>query len=422
MRLAAITYSSPWGRGELFVTREIAAIKEECPHLIVVPLTPQQQLFHNIGKQLALNSIRLPLVNVRMVLALLEYGVSHPLPMALLLRNLVGGSRSLAILLRNLAVLPKSVYVAKLMQKSGVNHIHANWATTPATMAYIISSLTGIRWSLRTHRWDIYQNNMLTEKVRSAQFVLCVSEVTRRAILDITGEEVSLKVFNRPVGMCIELLDERLVRERIMLRQATEHFELVTPANLIPVKGHRYLLGACVELVSRGLTRFHCTLFGDGPLQEEIQSAIMHLGLQGFVELRAAIPNDELLGLYRDNRVDLLVLPSITTSEGEHEGLPTVLVEAMSFGIPVISTDTGGIPELLSDGAGLLVREKSRVALADAIEHVMNDQVFATDLAVAGWCRAVSKHDVTQNAKWILARAGAEQGSTLLNQQEGCLS
>ena len=92
------------------------------------------------------------------------------------------------------------------------------------------------------------------------------------------------------------------------------------------------------------------------------------LGLQGFVELRAAIPNDELLGLYRDNRVDLLVLPSITTPEGEHEGLPTVLVEAMSFGIPVISTNTGGIPELLSDGAGLLVREKSSVALADAIE------------------------------------------------------
>ena len=278
-----------------------------------------------MGKQLESDSVRLPIVNMRMVLALIGYGVSHPLRMALLLRNLVAASRSLGILLRNLAVLPKSVYVAKLMQKSGVDHIHVNWATTPATMAYIISFLTGIRWSLRTHRWDIYENNMLAEKVRSAQFVLCVSEITRRALLDITGEDLGYKVFIRPVGTRIELRDERLVRERIILRQATGHFELVTPANLIPVKGHRYLLDACVELVSRGLTNFHGTLFGDGPLQEEIQRSIVDLGLQGFVELRAAIPNNELLGLYRDNRVDLLVLPSITTPEGEHEGLPTVL-------------------------------------------------------------------------------------------------
>ena len=256
MRLAAITYSSPWGRGELFVTREIAALKEECPNLIVVPLTPQQELFHMIGKQLESDSIRLPIVNMRMVLALVGYGVSHPLSMALLLRNLVAASRSLGILLRNLAILPKSVYVAKLMQKSGVDHIHVNWATTPATMAYIISFLTGIRWSLRTHRWDIYENNMLAEKVRSAQFVLCVSEITRRALLDITGEDLGNKVFIRPVGTRIELRDERLVRDRIILRQATGHFELVTPANLIPVKGHRYLLDACVELVSRGADQF----------------------------------------------------------------------------------------------------------------------------------------------------------------------
>ena len=407
MRLAAITYSAPWGRAELFVSRELRALGDESPGLVVVPLVPGRELFHAVGQPLVALARWLPLLSPRIVWAALAFGVRHPGRLGKLLATLIRSARSPGILLRNLAVLPKSIFVARLMEQMGVDHIYANWATTPATMAFLVSSITGVPWSLRAHRWDIYQDNMLSEKARSAKFVLCVSEQTKRAFLSRAGQQFEPKVFVMPVGIQLDPLDERLLRDRIALRQHGATFRIVMPANLVEVKGHRYLLVACQALKDKGIRGFHLDLFGEGPLRSEIEGLIESLGLAELVDLRAPIPNEELLSLYRGNQVDLVVLPSINTERGEHEGLPTVLVEAMSLGVPVLSTRTGGIPELISEDAGMLVEEKSSAALTEAIERIMQDPGLALGMALAGREKASSEFDIHMTTRRILAKMAA---------------
>ena len=92
--------------------------------------------------------------------------------------------------------------------------------------------------------------------------------------------------------------------------------------------------------------------------------------------------------------VDCTILPSIDLGAGEHEGIPVALIEAMGYGIPVISTSTGGIPELLSDGAGILVPHKDPVALADAIKSLLNDARLGKQLSYAGYKRVIDEFSI----------------------------
>ncbi len=403
MCIAALTYSAPWGRAEFFVTRELVELRKRCRRLYVFPLTPCGDLFHAQGRDLVVGSYAFPLVSFPMLLQLFRFTIAHFNKFASLLFVLLANRSSVRVLLSNLAVLPKSVYLSYIFRRLQVTHIFVNWATTPATMAYIISRLCGIPWILRTHRWDIYQNNMLTQKLDSARFVLCVSGETKRALLAIGGQQYANKVVVKPIGFSCDPLDAQSIRQRIIGRRHQSRFHIVTPANLVAVKGHRFLLSACSQLIRKGTSDFHLSLYGDGPLHADIQRQIDHLALSSVVSLYPSIPNDQLLGLYRDNQVDLLVLPSIVTAEGEHEGLPTVLIEAMACGVPVISTATGGIPELLADGCGLVVEPESPAALADAIEHIIDDCQHAIQLAVCGYQRISSKYDMDTTIEWIIS-------------------
>jgi glycosyltransferase involved in cell wall biosynthesis len=404
MKIAAITYSAPWGSAELFVTRELNALQEICPSMLIAPMEPKGELFHEISKPLEELSLRLPLISVDMIKYLLKFGISDTRRFAELFARILIKSKRPRTIIRNLAVLPKSIYVAKIFQERGISHIRVNWATTPATMAYIISFITGIPWSLRTHRWDIYEDNMLKEKVKSAEFVICNSEKTKLGVVQIAGAQYESKVYVKPLGMTIEPMNRESIISRIHKRRIEGNFHIVTPANLVNVKGHRYLLEACSLLRERGYKKYHLTLFGDGPLRGEINGMIDRLGLDDFVELHEAIPNNKLLDLYRNNHVDLVVLPSILTEEGEHEGFPNVLLEAMSFGIPVVSTNTGGIPELLADGAGILVNDKSGKELADAMERIMQDEDLAVDIALKERKVMEAKYSIRQTALWMLGK------------------
>jgi glycosyltransferase involved in cell wall biosynthesis len=96
------------------------------------------------------------------------------------------------------------------------------------------------------------------------------------------------------------------------------------------------------------------------------------------------VPYQQLLAMYAQGEIDVVVLPSVDLGGGLHEGIPASLMEAMSHGIPVVSTRTGGIPELLSDDAGVMVPPADHVALADALQRLLTDDVFRTTTARAG--------------------------------------
>jgi len=95
-------------------------------------------------------------------------------------------------------------------------------------------------------------------------------------------------------------------------------------------------------------------------------------------------------------------LPSVTTNKGEHEGIPVSLMEAMAYGIPVISTNTGGIPELLSNGAGIIVEEKSPKQLAEIILKIMKNKNLRKELAERGYQKVQKEFNIKKNTKTLL--------------------
>lgn len=162
-----------------------------------------------------------------------------------------------------------------------------------------------------------------------------------------------------------------------------DFFTIASVGNLLPVKGHEFLLGACFILKGRNVN-FRCLLFGNGPLRDKLQQMAKELNLIDVVNFCGSVAHDEILKLYSTGAVSVLVLPSIETKDGEKEGIPVSLMEAMAAGVPVIATTTGGIPELLGNGAGILVPPEDCEALANAIERLLKDPEIRREIGIKG--------------------------------------
>ncbi len=172
---------------------------------------------------------------------------------------------------------------------------------------------------------------------------------------------------------------------------------VVAMADFVEVKGHRDLLEALKLLKDRG-PLIRVDLAGDGPLRIEIERQIREAGLSKCVALLGTLPHARLLHDLRTHRWDVAVLSSVATEESQ-EGIPVSLMEAMAAGLPVLSTRTGAIPELLAEGAGLLVEGGDPVALADALEELARNPALLEPLAEKGRRRVSTDFNVLAIAR-----------------------
>jgi len=376
MKIAYVTAQTPFGPGEAFILEEMLAVTELGVNLLIIPRNPSKEVFHKEGERLLGNTVWLPLLDKRIFFNFLKALLSRPHVWSII-GTIFHRSRTWKIAVKNLAILPKAVFVADSLRNEGVEHIHAHWGSTTATMAWIISELTGIPWSITLHRWDIKENNMLEEKIRSAKFVRCISENGRDELFNTIGRKYENRV--KVIHMGVRIPDNRLEPKthRDVLR-------IVTPANLLEVKGHKFFVEACSILIERGVDGFQCVFYGEGPLKGILADIVRDGNLAEHIKLPGVIPHNELIEMYENHEIDIVVLPSITTVNGEHEGIPVALMEAMAAGVPVISTTTGGIPELLDSGAGILVPPEDSEALADAIQLLMEDSEMRSKVGAKG--------------------------------------
>nr|WP_279232290.1 glycosyltransferase [Thermus albus] len=183
-----------------------------------------------------------------------------------------------------------------------------------------------------------------------------------------------------------------------------ETFVLLCPAAFLPIKGHKYLLEALRLLPEH----VHLWLAGEGPLKSELMSLVQNLGLESRVRFLGYLAHDKLLELYSEGLVDAVVLPSVDLGEGLNEGIPVALIEALAFGYPVVATATGGIPELLAEGAGLLVPDKSPEALAQAISQLVYDENLRKELGRRGRLRVEQEFAVEKVVRTLLALMGKD--------------
>ena len=181
---------------------------------------------------------------------------------------------------------------------------------------------------------------------------------------------------------------------------------VVCPARLVAVKGHRFLLQAWRILENRGVTG-ELWLAGEGELRQELEALADTLGLRRSVKFLGVLSHRELLSLYRESTVSVVVVPSIDMGNGYHEGIPVALIEAMSYGVPVVATRTGGTEELVLPETGLLVPPEDPGALAGALQTLLQDGPLREEMGNRGRMRVMEAHDIVRVASQLASAFAA---------------
>jgi colanic acid/amylovoran biosynthesis glycosyltransferase len=371
MKVMYVTSSFPFGAGEVFIMPELNALQKMGHEVLVVPLRPHGSVMHEDAKRWTPYTLAVPLVSSEIITSFTST-LSRDTGKISQLARLFGKNRP-HVALKNLSVWPKSAWLAQRASALHVDHIHAFWASTVATLAVGAAELSGIPWSFTAHRFDIVQANLLEEKSRSAQFIRFISESGLR-MSGFPGTDLAQKAKVLHLGVDLRDRDSNVARRKSTVA--------LCAASLIPVKAHAVLFDAVDRLRRRGCS-FELWLAGDGRLKKALQLDVRRRGLEGQIKFLGAISHSALLNLYATRAVDIAVLASTDLGNGLHEGIPASLMEAMSFGVPVIGTNTGGIPELLA-GAGLLVPPNDSNALSEALQLLSENDRLRESIGRAG--------------------------------------
>lgn len=379
---------------ETFVLYEIVELERQGMHVEVFPLIrEEEQVVHPEALPIVARA-HYSKPNDRKVFAAHRYWLSHnPILYARTWAEVMAGNlHSPKFLSRALVVLFQGAWIAQRMQELQIEHLHAHFATHSALVAYVVHRLTGIPYSFTVHADDIYVDQvMLESKLRNASFVVAISDYNRRFLERLYGAAAESKVLVNHCGV-----DASVFEPRVQL-PPHDTFMISCVARLEEKKGHRFLLDACAKLRDRGIA-FQCQLIGEGELREEVEAQIAQLGLGKHVLLLGRQPRAKVKELLAAS--DVMVLPSLTTSDGRQEGIPVALMEAMATELPVISTTISGIPELIDHGkTGLLVPERNAEALANALLFLATNPEVGRRLGPAGRVKILNEFDLQKNTK-----------------------
>lgn len=294
------------------------------------------------------------------------------------------------------ADVPEAPAIARLLAKLGVGHIHAHFATSAATAASLASEIAGIPYSFTAHARDIYHESVnraaLATKIEKARFVITVSDSNKRhldALLAAEGRS----------GRVIRLYNGVDLEELAPFDGDREPGLVVGVGRLVEKKGFRYLVEACRILRDRG-RRFRCAIIGEGDERGDLEQRVARYALDGDVSLPGARSHAEVIRTIK--QAEAFVLPCVVGEDGDRDGLPTVLLEAMAVGVPVISTPVAGIPEIIGhERTGLLVEEKDPESLADAIDTLLGSRTLREMLRASAIAKIRAHFDLARNVKTL---------------------
>lgn len=313
-------------------------------------------------------------------------------------RVLWGASASANFFLRTLVLFPKSVYLAERLRAEGIGHLHAHFATHPATVALVVSALTGIGFSFTAHAHDIFvRRPMLRQKIREARFVRAIS-CFNRDFLAARYPEAAAKTAVIHVGVDPSAYESEGAG-------GGGPTTVLCVAALQAYKGLGVLVEACRQLHGEGIA-FRCDIVGEGPLRAEIERHVARAGLGGIVQLRGARPEDEVARMMAAAAV--IVLPSVVARDGQMEGIPVALMEAMAARRPVVASSLSGVPELVEDGvSGLLVEPGDAAGLASALRRLLADPGLRRAMGNAGRATVERRFRLPACVEELLARIDA---------------
>jgi len=292
----------------------------------------------------------------------------------------------------------------RLLDAREVRHLHAHFAHGATSVTWLASKITGVPFSFTGHAKDIYSERLnpaglLRRKLLAARFAVTCTEANRTHLLAVAPEARVHRVYHGLNADFARLLAAQRTRPE---RNGALH--VLSVGRLVAKKGFDVLVDAQALLADRGVLADTTVVGGDadGAFGLELVRQVAARGLDGHLRLPGTMSQAALLDEYR--RASVFCLPCRVLDDGDRDGIPNVLVEAMAAGVPVVTTRISGIPELVEDGVnGLLVEPDDAQALADALLRVHGDTELRERLAAAGEATVRERFDGE-----VLARQMAE--------------
>jgi glycosyltransferase involved in cell wall biosynthesis len=275
----------------------------------------------------------------------------------------------------------QGVMLADMLEQAGdVRHIHGHYCHGATTVTWLASMMTKLPFSFTAHAKDIYLPSLnpaglLRRKMDAARFVITCTDANRD-YLENLGSKTSVHCIYH--GLNAEFCN--IMREQPTARSTNGHFRVLGVGRLIPKKGFDILVQACAILHQQRVP-FEAVIVAEGGEHEkEIRRLITANGLEKNVLLPGPMSQSQLFDEYR--KASAFCLPCRVLENGDRDGIPNVLMEAMAVGVPVVSTPISGIPELIHDGVnGLMVPSEDPCGLAEAFLRLTRDHRLAEDLS-----------------------------------------
>jgi glycosyltransferase involved in cell wall biosynthesis len=355
MKLLYVTREAPYGDNEGFILPEIDSHIQAGWDVVICPLSGHR-LVHRIDQDVLERTLDRHLMSPSICAGALAQFVRTPRLALGTLWTLLTRS-GIALLPRNLAAWPKGLWLGRQIGLLNIQHVHAHWIAVPATMGFIAASVAEVPFSITAHRYDIAQGNLIPAKFEAASFIRAIDEGGATELAMQAGSTKRRPIILR-MGVNIPKQAAPSPPER--------EFRGIIGARLTEKKGYGYLLEAVGLAKQRGLS-VHIDAYGDGPLETDLRRQAEELGINELITWHGSVGHETLLERIRSGGYHFAVLPSVTAKDGDKEGIPVFLMEAMAAGLPVVTTPNGGIRELVAPGTGILVDERDSEAITSAL-------------------------------------------------------
>lgn len=265
----------------------------------------------------------------------------------------------------------QGVYAAYILRSKQFDHIHVHFMDRAVLVALVVGRLLGKTYSFTAHAADIYTKaTHVQQKIENATFMVTVSKYNKKHLLTTYPGIQADKI--------------HILHPWVDITQFTPNgtqpihdgLHILSVGRLVEKKGHIDLIEAIHYLVGKKVD-VECQIVGEGPLHSQLMERINKHGLQNHVQLLGGLPQKNVLGLLK-NWADVFVLPCVIAKNGDRDGIPVSIAEAMAMELPVISTDIVGINELIQPGSGLLVPPHAPAVLGEALYEIVTQNPSTT--------------------------------------------
>lgn len=387
-----------------FVYREAAQLIEQAPDSRLLVLERGTNIAPDHGEARALRPharFTEPRGILRHYFGIFATMLLHPRRASRMLRRYTSRPEGLARLFGRLPLReprhPGNAFaLAALLRREVPGPIHVYGSTYATNVVMGACDLLGWSYSLTSYvDFDFaYEHRMLADKVATSRFFRVCTGFCQTRLLELVPGTAAADV---PVI----LFGLDLSAWGVGAAPSGENV-LFSACRIVPKKGLHHMPAALAALARRGV---HCSwrIAGDGPERERIAALASEHGVADRVEWLGGVPtaavSDEL------RRADLAVLPCVVAQDGERDGIPIFLTEAMALGVPVLTTPVSGIPELIEDGVtGYLAAPDDVDALTDRLAAALSDSTQRARIAAAGRDTVHARLDIQASARDLLDR------------------